>query len=706
MKPASSRQTHVWLLAASISAANLAMAETKPLSSKADDAPMAEVVTWGTQVRASSINLDEETLAIRQADHISDLLRTIPGVDVGGAHSLNQRITIRSMDDKDLRITIDGANQNTYMYHHMGNLQIHADILQSVDVEIGTNSVVNGGLGGAVRFETKTAKQLLKPGQQFGGRVQGSYADNASDSWSLSGYGQLTDNLDVLLYHNSVDKDNYEVGGGKIKDSDGNTVAGTNGEVKGLEGDLEDTLIKFGWDIADNQRIEIGYEKYEDEGDYSYRPDMGLATDLAIADSLDAPLLWPTEFTRDTLTINYDAQLGDTNLKVSLFDNQSSLKRDELAWLESSAVVRGTPVSEWAATISGDADNRGVNILVETELGSHTLTYGAEYLEYKTKYKAAYVLGTVDSNKEKAEASSLFIQDRIQLTDSLALIPGVRFDQYDMDAVTVDDSFDDVTWAFAAEYEVTSNLLLKASTTQLFKAPEIAEVFTGAGLFDTPNPDIKAETGTNNELSLAFENQILGADRFAFGFTLFQTQIDDYIYDYAARSYKDNIGDMHIDGIEAYIGYDLGNLKAILTYSDADSDLDAHADYADLDGARIDRQQGETVSLNVDYSIPDLDLALHWDVLNVNDVRADLDLDGATFDNAKDGYTVHNLSARWTPQQLNGLAVTVGIDNVTDEFYASQSSRTGTSFHPLFGQLYLLDYEPGRNYKLTVSYDF
>ena len=173
-----------------------------------------EVTIWGTQVKASSVNLSEDDIGIRQADHISDLLRTIPGVDVGGAHSLNQRITIRSMDDKDLRITIDGANQNTYMYHHMGNLQIHADILQSVDVEIGTNSVVNGGLGGAVRFETKSARQLLKPDQQFGARLQGSYADNGGDGWSLTGYGLLTDSLDVLLYHNSVDRDNYDVGGG------------------------------------------------------------------------------------------------------------------------------------------------------------------------------------------------------------------------------------------------------------------------------------------------------------------------------------------------------------------------------------------------------------------------------------------------------------------------------------------------------------
>lgn len=665
-----------------------------------------QLVVWGTEVKASSVALDEQAIDIRQADHISDLLRTIPGVDVGGAHSLNQRITIRSMDDKDLRISIDGANQNTYMYHHMGNLQIHADILQSVDVEVGTNSVINGGLGGAVRFETKSARHLLKPGETMGARVQASYADNAGDSLALIGYGQFNDNLDYLLYHNSVGRDNYQVGGGKIKDATGAEVAGTHGEVEGLEGDLRDSLIKLGWDMADNQRFELGYEMYVDKGQYSYRPDMGLATDLAIGQSLDAPLVWPTEFTRNTLTLNYDAEFGNTFLKAAIFDNKSHLERDETAWQYSTALVRGSPASAWAAWVNGDADNRGITLLAETIWEQNTFTYGFEHYSYKTHYEATYLSGSLESSKEDAKSTSLFLQDRIQLTDELAVIPGLRYDNYNMNTVTVDDSFDDVTGALALEYALNNAWLFKISQTQLFKAPEVAEVFVGAGLFDSPNPDLKAETGKNSELSMAYADAVLGADRFAAGFTYFQTLVDDYIYDYAGSSFKDNVGDMTIDGYEAYLGYNVGGLKALLTFSKADSKLDAFAAYAaDLDGARIDRQQGDTISLALDYTFDTRGLSLHWDVLTVDDVPARLDLDGATQDNAKEGFTVHNVSARWSPEKVKGLTLTAGIDNVTDEFYASQSSRTGTSFHPLFGELYLLDYEPGRNVKFTVAYE-
>ncbi len=644
-------------------------------------------------------------MAIRQADHISDLLRTIPGVDVGGAHSLNQRITIRSLGDRNIRVSIDGANQNTYMYHHMGNLQIHADILESVDIDVGTNSVINGGLGGAIRFKTRNAQQFLEDSRQFGLRVQGSVSENASHSFSLTGFGQLTPTLDALAYYHALDRDNYEVGGGDIKDVEGNTIPGTDGKVRGLKGELENTLIKLGWDINEWQRLQFSYESYVDEGDYSYRPDMGLATDISIGNSLGLPLTFPTEFTRDTFTLNYELQWSDhTTLTASIFANESELWRDEHAiaaiWPDDPSIVQG------------EAANLGANLLAYTDLGAdnrHALTYGFEVISYETQYKPDGQL----VGEEEATWSAIFLEDRIQLGRGLALIPGVRYDHWDMDAHVSDESFDGFSAALAGEWAINDQLLVKLSSTQLFQGPELAEVFIGAGANDLPNADIKEQTGLNTELSFAYEDKVLGADRFALGATFFKTDIDDYIYEYAppppelgGRYWKDNVGDMEIEGIEAYIAYDIGNLRSLLSFSSSDSELSAATGYEAFDGARIDREQGDTISLNIDYLIEAIDLALHWDVLWVDDLDDGLDLDGATLNNSKDGYSVHNISARWTPRTIKGLSLTLGVDNVLDEYYASQSSRTGVSFHPRFGELQLTDYEPGRNLKATVSYQF
>ncbi|MEM6987039.1 MAG: TonB-dependent receptor [Pseudomonadota bacterium] len=679
--------------------ASNALAETETLTLDTLD-------IWDTEVSVSSLRVEGDDLLIRQADHISDLLRTLPGVDVGGAHSLNQRITVRSMDDKDLTVTIDGARQNAYMFHHMGNLQIHADILESAEIQVGANSVLDGGLGGAARFKTKSADALLQPGQTLGGRVRATYGDNSVSSVALTGYGKVSRDVDFLAYINQVANDNYEVGGGQILDFNGNEVAGTDGTVRGLEGDVSDALVKLGWDIDTVQRLTFGFEHYNDEGDYSQRPDMGLATDLAIANGLGIPLTWPTEFTRDTVSIQYTGELGSaTSVEATVYNNDSTLFRDESGWSEA-----GNPAFQArAGTVDGDAKNTGLNLLAETQLGTHLLTWGIEANTYDTEYVSQLDSGTTRLSDEKQTSTALYLQDRIALSDRLSVTPGIRYDNEDLESAVVTDTFDNVRGALALEFAASAHWQLRASATQLFKAPEIGEVFIGAGLNDQPNPDIEAETGLNSEVSASWQAEPESGDGFSAGFTVFQTDIDNYIYDYAngpSGQWKDNVGDMRVSGGEAWIGWQANGLEALLTFSSADSELDAFADYAALDTARLDRKQGDTISLNIDYQLASRPLKLHWDVLLVDDLAAGVDLDGASEDTAKDGYTVHNVSAQWRPTSVPGLELTFGIDNLFDEFFASQSSRTGLTLHPVFGELYLQDYEPGRNIKLTAAYTF
>ncbi|MFA0678096.1 TonB-dependent receptor plug domain-containing protein, partial [Vibrio sp. 10N.222.51.A6] len=71
-----------------------------------------EVVVWGTKVSSNTESIIADDMSLKQADHMSDLLREIPGVDVGGTHSINQRITIRGLSETDLDIRLDGASQH------------------------------------------------------------------------------------------------------------------------------------------------------------------------------------------------------------------------------------------------------------------------------------------------------------------------------------------------------------------------------------------------------------------------------------------------------------------------------------------------------------------------------------------------------------------------------------------------------------------
>jgi hemoglobin/transferrin/lactoferrin receptor protein len=347
----------------------------------------------------------------------------------------------------------------------------------------------------------------------------------------------------------------------------------------------------------------------------------------------------------------------------------------------------------------------GFNVLARHALGSHALTYGVDFVDYET----AYLVDDEQLAGERAKNFAAFLQDDIEFGARFTLTPGLRYERFDLDANFANDVYDDVTGALALRFDATNNLALRLSGTQIFKAPELSEVFIGAGLYDDPNPGIEAETGYNAEFAVNHRARIGASGNLSTGVTLFQTAIEDYIYDYAetADFYgKDNVGDMRIRGFEAFVGFGAGGFESLVTYSRSRSELAAFAEFADLENARIDREQGDTISVELDYEWPAQGLALHWDSLFVDSMPPGVDLDGPTLDNSKDGFDVHNLSASWTPNAVRGLTLIVGIDNVFDEFYASQSSRTGLSRHPRFGQLYLQDYEPGRNAKATVTWQY
>ena len=174
----------------------------------AKEEQLQAVDVWDTQIVSSSLNIGDNAIQTKQADHLSDLLRDLPGVDVGGSHSINNRIIVRGLKDEDLDISIDGAKiQNVNMFHHIGNLLINPDILKKVDLEVGTNSVVNGSLGGSVAFETKDGEDLLEKGENFGARFSTTYNSNDSLSGSITAYGKVLENGDFMIYHNYLKKE-------------------------------------------------------------------------------------------------------------------------------------------------------------------------------------------------------------------------------------------------------------------------------------------------------------------------------------------------------------------------------------------------------------------------------------------------------------------------------------------------------------------
>ncbi|MEF1340623.1 TonB-dependent siderophore receptor, partial [Vibrio rotiferianus] len=65
----------------------VSMALAHPVLAQGQDSHFEEVVVWGTKVSSNTESMFADDMSLKQADHMSDLLREIPGVDVGGTHS-------------------------------------------------------------------------------------------------------------------------------------------------------------------------------------------------------------------------------------------------------------------------------------------------------------------------------------------------------------------------------------------------------------------------------------------------------------------------------------------------------------------------------------------------------------------------------------------------------------------------------------------
>lgn len=622
---------------------------TLPLHLSAEETVEPEKVqVWGTQINSTSSLFDED-IELKQADHLSDLLRDEAGIDIGGSHSMVQGINIRGVDELDLNISIDGATQNNNMFHHSGNLLINADILKEVDVNIGTNSVLTGGLSGGVAFETKDAQDLLYGDEKFGARIYGSYGSNNYYNTSTTLYSQLSKSIDTLMYFTYTDKQNPD-------DGDGNELTGNEGEVK-------NGLIKLGWDINNTNRLELSYDKYNDAGDYYIKTNFGSGYNES-SDTQDI------EYERTTITLNYELDLDDTiDLTATIYENE---------------------IDYDPGTTEGNSTHTGYKVLAESNLAlaniENAIRYGFEGYEQVSKRIES---GTT-TEKESADSFAIYLEDEVALTNNLFITPGIRYNHYKVDMNSsvdnLDKTFTNTSFALAAKYLMTNQWTLNASATELFEGPSLRETYTAYST--TFDDDLKAVTGLNTEVGIAFaDNNIIGLDHFSVAVNLFETNIDDYIDAWSVGKSGDysNDGDYEIKGFESSLSLTKAAVGARLTYSHSDSDNKETGD-------ALRYEVGDSLSLNLDYQFDSLDLLLSLTS------QITFDLDAETEDDAdKEGYNVHGVSARWIPQNTDSLTVTAGIENMFNEQYYSHASFSTDTIN---------DYEPGRNIKLSIAYIF
>lgn len=621
--------------------------------------------------------VDGKELEKKQARDLRDTFADDPAVAVGGGGgTITQKIYVRGIEETMLNMTLDGAQQNGYLFHHQARNVIDPNLLKAVEVQKGAGDATNGpgALGGAIRMTTKDAGDLLRDGQRVGGSISGGVSSNQSNNASVTVYGKADEMMDVLASVSHKEIDDYE-------DGRGNTVAHSASKQ-------DSALVKLGWNVAEGQRLSASYVGVKDEGDRYLRPHM-----YAFAASNATPL--PTEYQRDTFTVNWaskgEGALPGLDLNAYLDDNQ---------YLRTA----GT------RTYGEEARTHGADAKLTSRFGRHKLEYGMNYSRQNVSVYNGTKTGTVDSTgyynagRETGTVNGLFAQQTLALGELFSAGLGVRQDWYD---------YTDTHGQQFKQDGLSPNASLTFAPNDAFSTRlSYAEAFRGAGPIEAYLIDVGPGTAVyltdkaikpEESQTIDLSSEYKGASWMVKG-SVFRTRIDNYIgirYDAAAaiKALRTNLGDVKSHGYELSGAKTWGDFKLSSGVAETKSKL---GDRALSDGDMgLGTSTGRTWKLGADYALKRFNLELGWAARFVEafDTTA---ADNNAVRYTKAGYGVHDLNVNWQPTGRDTVTVRFAVKNVFDQYYYDQASYSYNNAN----KKYLGMAEPGRDLRLDVSYKF
>jgi hemoglobin/transferrin/lactoferrin receptor protein len=617
----------------------------------------------------------------RQPQVLGELLEDLPNVDVGGGpRGIGQTVTIRGIGDDRILFLLDGARQN-FNRAHNGRLFVEPDLLRRAEVIRGPASALwgSGAIGGVVALETVDAADLLAPGQSVGGRVRTGYQGvNAQWMGAAAAYGQVDDRFDWLVDLAYRQASNIRQGNGDTLENSG---------FERLSG-----LAKGTWSIDDANSLSLSYLGFDEDGEVPSNAQTSTAGDRSN--------LVDRTTRQDNVTLRYAYDNPDMPYlepSLLLYYNQIDISEDRIL----------DPRDDDTKLTTTGGDLRNTSRFALGDWLSNILTYGIEYYEDETESKRDGV-PRESFPDGKTKVTGVYLQNEMLFGERFTLIPGVRWDSYEVSAS--DPGFednDDSAWSakIGANVQVTDWLSLVASYNEAFRAPSVTELFVSGVHFTcgprcqnlfVPNPDLKPEKAHNKEIGLRLFKQDLltpgdvGRLRAAF----FRNDVTDFIerrVEFTFRpvpgnpgpggvSTSDNVSDARLEGFEVEAVYDAPRWFAGLAYAQT------RGDDENTDEPLASVSPDEWIA-RAGLRFPSIGMAVGWRgrfVSAQDRVPAGIE--------PSESYDVQDIWLTWNGSgQLAGLSLDLGVDNVFDADYTPYQSALVA---------------PGMNLKAAVRYAF
>ena len=669
----------------SIDAATPRPAATPPASAETGEA-MTQVVVVGA---LTSESITRKDIEVRQVNDLTDLFRYVPSVTVGGAVGIAQKIYVRGLEDHLLNITVDGAPQRGTLFHHVGRVSIEPDLLKTVDVQTGAGEATSGfgAIGGAIRFKTRDAADLLDDGQSFGGLAKAGFFSN--DGYKLSGsvFGRLAGETGFLASVVHSERDDFEDGGGQ--------------RVFGTGAKQQLGFLKIGGPVSDRQRLSLSYEHRKEKASFGQRPNWP---------AMEGDDLFPAEATRSTAVLNHGLDVNEAlGFESTLYWTQSEFMQDRYdSW------------GRYGAEIT----SAGIDLRGNLKSGKHATVFGVEYRD--DEVASAYLENpavwadhawdpAIGRFVEQGEVFGIYLQDHWRLAEPLLLSYGARYDSYDLEQVTYDDGArsDGVSVNAGLSYVVARHWTLNGSYAQAFRGKEIGDAFT---LEKRPGrislaPDLDPERVTNREIGVEYDNGGFRASA-----VYYRMKIGDVLLDQIGNGpppqapvYYENVGAFRAHGVELQAGYSIGAFSIDGYFnrfrSRLNEDLIEGYEHIGLGNSvgnnwvvSLEYRPVETWSLEASITrFEDLD------DIEVLQRGVEIGWIGETQFVDKPGYTLVDIFGNWKPAARVDLAL--GVYNLFDERYRAHASVADYNHIPGWEGVSGV-HEPGRNVRLTASFRF
>ncbi|WON75753.1 TonB-dependent siderophore receptor [Serratia sp. UGAL515B_01] len=517
------------------STSSATLPEKNPKETAAKDVIVVTAAKQNLQAPGVSTITAEEIQRRPPSRDISELIRTMPGVNLTGNSTSGQRgnnrqLDIRGMGPENTLLLIDGipvSSRNAVRQGWRGERDTRGDtawvppeMIERIEVLRGPAAARygNGAAGGVVNIITKKANKDLHGTLSGYFNVPQHKEEGATKRTNFSLSGPLNDQLSFRLFggYSKTQADAWDINQGHQSERTGNYAntlpAGREGVIK------KDIDALLHWDFAPMQSLELQYT-YGRQGNLYAGDTQNTNTNPLVLKNYGKET---NRIYRQSYTLNYrgawDNGVSTTNY-VQLERTRNTRLAEGLA-----GGTEGIFASDDFNTTRLD------NILAHSEVSipfdmwvPQTATLGTEWNRQRMKdpssstqslTEGGLVPGIDATNRSpysSAKIFSLFAENNAEVTDSTTLTTGLRFDHHS-------EAGDNWSPSLNLSQELGDMFTLKMGIARAYKAPNLFQnngnyvlysrgqgcAASGGACYLIGNDNLKAENSINKEIGLEF----------------------------------------------------------------------------------------------------------------------------------------------------------------------------------------------------------